>query len=171
MKCTRLLISCFSWRSPSDEYAPLTDRFFQAVTIRKDKREDLLSKRRNINVPDENYAWTSTQKGTFDSNMLHQIVMMARSDDPAIKLGAVQQARKMLSSDRNPPIDDLISSDILPILVNCLVSDDVNLQFEAAWALTNIASGTSEQTQAVVSERRCCPIISRIALKWQYECL
>ncbi|PIO69798.1 Armadillo/beta-catenin-like repeat protein [Teladorsagia circumcincta] len=122
-----------------------------AVTIRKDKREDLLSKRRNINVPDENYAWTSTQKGPFDSNMLHQIVMMARSEDPSIKLGAVQQARKMLSSDRNPPIDDLISSDILPILVNCLVSDDVNLQFEAAWALTNIASGTSEQTQAVVN--------------------
>ncbi|VDP14596.1 unnamed protein product [Heligmosomoides polygyrus] len=100
---------------------------------------------------DENYAWTSTQKGPFDSNLLHQIVDMARSDDPAVKLGAVQQARKMLSSDRNPPIDDLISSDILPILVNCLVSDDVNLQFEAAWALTNIASGTSEQTQAVVN--------------------
>ena len=57
----------------------------------------------------------------------------------------------MLSSDRNPPIDDLISSGILPILVNCLKSTDVNLQFEAAWALTNIASGTSEQTQAVVN--------------------
>ena len=50
--------------------------------------------------------------------------------------------RKLLSSDRNPPIDDFIGSGILPILVPCLLDDDnTALQFEAAWALTNIASG------------------------------
>lgn len=70
---------------------------------------------------------------------------------PQVQLAAVQTARKLLSADRNPPIDPLISSGILPILVQCL-EDDTNpsLQFEAAWALTNIASGTSEQTNKVV---------------------
>lgn len=32
--------------------------------------------------------------------------------------------RKLLSSDRNPPIDDLIASGILPILVHCLTCID-----------------------------------------------
>uniref|UniRef100_A0A4W3JQJ5 Importin subunit alpha n=1 Tax=Callorhinchus milii TaxID=7868 RepID=A0A4W3JQJ5_CALMI len=69
---------------------------------------------------------------------------------------------KLLSSDRNPPIDDLINSGILPILVRCLERDDnPSLQFEAAWALTNIASGTSEQTQAVVKSN-AVPLFLRL---------
>lgn len=82
---------------------------------------------------------------------LETIVEKAQSAEPATQLMAVQAARKLLSSDRNPPIDALINSGILPVLVNCLgANDNPSLQFEAAWALTNIASGTSQQTQAVV---------------------
>lgn len=44
----------------------------------------------------------------------------ADSSDPTEQLQAVQSARKLLSSDRNPPIDPLIESGILPILVRCL---------------------------------------------------
>lgn len=53
-----------------------------------------------------------------------QIVQNASSDQPTLQLGAVQTARKLLSSDRNPPIDSLIESGILPVLVACLQRHD-----------------------------------------------
>jgi hypothetical protein len=58
----------------------------------------------------------------YDRSNLQEIVVQAQSPDPEVQMLAVTQARKLLSSDRNPPIDDLISSGILPILVNCLES-------------------------------------------------
>ncbi|GCC17590.1 importin subunit alpha-4-like isoform X1 [Chiloscyllium punctatum] len=121
------------------------------VELRKNKRDEHLLKRRN--VPQEEGLDDSDIDGDFrvQSITLSGIVQGASSDNPVVQLSAVQAARKLLSSDRNPPIDDLINSGILPILVQCLERDEnPSLQFEAAWALTNIASGTSAQTQAVV---------------------
>uniref|UniRef100_A0A183BSF0 Importin subunit alpha n=1 Tax=Globodera pallida TaxID=36090 RepID=A0A183BSF0_GLOPA len=130
------------------------NRTEQVVSIRKEKRDDIMSKRRNIPAEDANEdASTSNASGVavvYDRSNLQEIVVQAQSADPEVQMLAVTQARKLLSSDRNPPIDDLISSGILPILVNCLESANATLQFEAAWALTNIASGTSDQTRAVV---------------------
>ena len=84
---------------------------------------------------------------------MQTLVKNAQSDDPTIKLSGVQQARKELSRGNNPPINDLIAAGIVPILVECLDDDDnSSLQFEATWALTNIASGVSEQTREVVAK-------------------
>jgi HEAT repeat protein len=116
--------------------------------LRKNKRDEHILKRRNV-PHGESTDSEENEKPTQQS--LEVIVQNASSSQPTVQLSAVQAARKLLSSDRNPPIDDLIASGILPILVQCLTCEDnPQLQFEAAWALTNIASGTSAQTQAVV---------------------
>uniref|UniRef100_A0A672PQI7 Importin subunit alpha n=1 Tax=Sinocyclocheilus grahami TaxID=75366 RepID=A0A672PQI7_SINGR len=131
------------------------------VELRKNKRDEHLLKKRN--VPQEESLEDSDRPLLplilhFSSFSLQN----ATSDNAVVQLSAVQAARKLLSSDRNPPIDDLIKCGILPILVKCLESDDnPSLQFEAAWALTNIASGTSAQTQAVVKSN-AVPLFLRL---------
>ena len=120
------------------------------VELRKNKRDDTLNKKRNVPCT-EDTTDDETDRDNLSTASLDTIVERARDKDPNTQLAAVQAARKLLSSDRNPPIDALILSGILPVLVGCLSStDQPALQFEAAWALTNIASGTSQQTQAVV---------------------
>uniref|UniRef100_A0A671VGU3 Importin subunit alpha n=1 Tax=Sparus aurata TaxID=8175 RepID=A0A671VGU3_SPAAU len=126
------------------------------INTNPNKRDEHLLKKRN--VPQEE----SLEDSDVDSDFKGVSVGNATSDNAVIQLSAVQAARKLLSSDRNPPIDDLIKSGILPILVKCLERDDnPSLQFEAAWALTNIASGTSAQTQAVVKSN-AVPLFLRL---------
>lgn len=112
-------------------------------------------KKRNLTLP------TGSEQNQLASDLeedlkarqtsVQEILTNSQSPDPTVKLNAVQAARKLLSSDKNPPIDQIIEANMLPILVECLTRDDQpSLQFEAAWALTNIASGSSPQTQSVV---------------------
>ncbi|VDL57529.1 unnamed protein product [Hymenolepis diminuta] len=119
------------------------------VELRKTKRDECLQKKRNIpaEVSAEAEAEVAERPPLLN---LPDIVEHANSDDPAVRLLVVQSARKLLSSDRHPPIDELISCNVLPMLVSCLDSENPTLQFEASWALTNIASGNSKQTAAVV---------------------
>jgi len=75
----------------------------------------------------------------------------------------VQQCRKMLSRERKPPIDSIIDAGLVPHLSALLTLDCLDfipkdpettglvfeILFEAAWALTNICSGSPKQTKTV----------------------
>lgn len=69
-----------------------------------------------------------------------------------------------MSRERNPPLKLIVEAGLIPRLVEFLKSSlHPCLQFEAAWALTNIASGTSEQTQAVVESGAIQPLVGLLS--------
>eukprot|EP00118_Oscarella_pearsei_P021693 m.245192 g.245192 ORF g.245192 m.245192 type:complete len:139 (+) comp40254_c3_seq27:242-658(+) len=72
------------------------------------------------------------------------------SDDAERHRIGCRGIRSLLTKD-GPPVDDVIAMGIVPRLVEFVHShDDGQVQFEAAWALTNVASGSSKQTRVVV---------------------
>merc|ERR1712166_1695027 len=115
----------------SDQVQPLT----AASTAAVDTVADVLTMNRTPTVSD---------LVTLQHQLLHSV-------DGKDSLYAVTMIRKLLSKERNPPIQEVIDLGVVPRMVEFLQQAEVPaLQFEAAWALTNIASGTRAQTRTVI---------------------
>ena len=81
---------------------------------------------------------------------LEELLRRCLSGEEGAQLAATKECRKLLS-DHKPPIGTLVDMGLVPIFVDFLNNNNNSkLQFEAAWVLTNICSGTTEQTWAVV---------------------
>ncbi|KAB7506734.1 Importin subunit alpha-1 [Armadillidium nasatum] len=131
-----------------------------SVELRKQKKEDQLLKRRNVTLDEPTSPLQEQNAVALPCQSLEEIINGIASNDPHKQLQSTQAARKMLSRERTPPITAIIESGIVSPLVKFLALDsNPALQFEAAWALTNIASGTSEHTQAVVAAGGVGPFI------------
>ncbi|ODV58408.1 karyopherin alpha [Ascoidea rubescens DSM 1968] len=146
----------------------------QQVELRKLKRDETLAKRRNLpelasnnefvdsdddSDNENNNNLTAANNGNDNDDQvflfeldkeLPKMMEQIRSDNFDSQLAATTKFRQILSRENNPPIDLVIDTQVVPILVGFMRDQPEMLQLEAAWALTNIASGTSEQTKVVV---------------------
>ncbi|CAG0882981.1 unnamed protein product [Darwinula stevensoni] len=128
------------------------------IELRKAKKDDQLSKKRNLKISE--FGSSTDEKSAALEMTLEEIMEAIKSGIPEQELMAMTQARKMLSREKNPPIDKLVEAGLVPYCVGFLGRfSSPPLQFEAAWALTNIASGTSEQTKMVVEAGATIPMI------------
>jgi importin subunit alpha-1 len=99
------------------------------------------------------------------ASILPSMTNEVMSNSLPMQLKGTIEFRKILSKERNPPVDQVIECNVIPCFVRFLSgsvgsTDGLSetearsmfekLQFEAAWALTNIASGNSQQTWTVV---------------------
>lgn len=84
---------------------------------------------------------TSMVGGANKLENLPQMVEGVMGDDPAVQTECTTQFRRLLSIEKNPPIQQVIDSGVVPRFVEFLQRDDSPaLQFEAAWALTNVSA-------------------------------
>lgn len=91
------------------------------------------------------------------------------SDDPQKQFAATQQARKILSRERHPPIDIVIAAGAVPRCIEFLKEDsNPDLVFEAAWVLTNIASGSPAQTDVVVRNGAIEPFVNLLRSRYPH---
>ncbi|GMH27829.1 hypothetical protein Nepgr_029672 [Nepenthes gracilis] len=123
------------------------------VEIRKNRREESLQKKRREGLQNAQQFLTVSSPSDFDKKIdsLPSMVAGVYSDIPDAQLEAITHFRKLLSIERSPPIEEVVQSGVVPRFVEFLGRNDFpQIQFEAAWALTNIASGTSENTKVVI---------------------
>jgi len=129
-------------------------RTTDSVELRKAKKDNHLTKKRqigdlNLISPLKENNQQTINVPLMDIEDITRILTSDSNDDDKFK--AVQSTRRLLSREKNPPIDKVIKAGLVPSLIQLLqYSQNTTIQFEAAWAVTNIASGTSEQTRTVV---------------------
>jgi len=127
-----------------------------SVSLAKEKRGEQLAKRRQRldgkkGEEAETFAATAPDDWLDKVKKIPGFVAGINSDETEIQLKNIVKLRELISDENKPPIQEVINTNIIPRLVHLLARGPDDVQFEAAWVLINLCSGTKEQTQHVIN--------------------
>lgn len=106
-----------------------------------------------LNIVDTCAVTAQKQIESSSLAQLPDIVQALYSELPQRQKEATFALRRLLCTERDPPIQEVINCGAIPRLLESLMShENPDLQFEAAWALTNIASGSTNHTAWLVQQ-------------------
>lgn len=151
--------------------------------IRKNKKDDRLKKRRegglvtgegNMSSSSKTSAFNSVFPIAQDISRLALDLANHATLGPDRLLEITREARRILSAERNQPVDEAITHGVVLSLVNIIksYSQDINVLFEAIWALTNLSSASTSGAYAV-AQAGVIPFLTRLLshdnpnIRWQ----
>ena len=82
-------------------------------------------------------AAVTGEKEAAEAGALESAPTQLRDPSESVVLTAVKNIRLILSRRDTPPIDTVLETGVLPRLVELMSATNAQLQFEAAWAITN----------------------------------
>ena len=109
--------------------------------------ESTNSLKNTLSIPLELFETCNNMK--IELSQFPEIIKAFRTQDKIEKYKGLVGIRKLLSL-QNSPIQELIDIGITPDLISLLDDSPPEFQYESLWCLTNIATGTSDQSNSIV---------------------
>lgn len=94
------------------------------IELRKNKKEDQLLKRRNIEAEEPTSPLQESNGQALPHSLDDIMTLIGYPYKKENQFIAVQAIRKMLSRERNPPIDSVIGMGLVPTLISFLDDTD-----------------------------------------------
>ena len=138
----------------SNEESQRSKRSEAQIELRRSKRSEASFRRRKLK--EFELDWIEIDKcpsRQFQMDELEELISLLHSPNKKLCLMGVYGIRKLLSQGFPSAIDRIMSSGAVGLIVACLSYDDSpQIQYEAAWAITNICTGSHQEIWLVIEQ-------------------